>query len=138
MKEKLIYFLTFVHPKTQEVLFNPKGKCCIQYRTHNLPRVGDDIQLDFELSAKDRRGYTHIRTYRLDFKVVSVSRYIRAHTPQYEKGSPTYFDESTSFSVSVIPTTKQFTGTIRLLRKFYDETSAKCHEWLRNRREASE
>ncbi len=133
MKEKLSYFLTFVHPKTQEVLFSVNGRESVQYRTRHLPRVGDLIRLDFEIAIGGKKT-THNQTYHLRFRVVEVARMVYAHTPQFEPGNPTYYEESESFWIKVAPVTKEFSGTIRLVRRFYKETAAKWAEWFESRK----
>ena len=133
MKEKLSYFLTFVHPKTHEVLFSTKGHASVQYRTRNLPRVGDVITLDFEIAIRGKKP-THNQTYHPRFRVVEVARMIYAHTPQFESGNPAFYEEFETFWIKVAPVTKEFAGTIRLVRRFYKETVTKWREWFEARR----
>ena len=133
MKSTLIYFLTFVHPETRQVLFRPRGSVCIQYRTCNLPRVGDHITLVFKITVKGNGDRKRLVSYRFKFEIIEIERNIDADDPNFEPGSPPYFEESTSFGVTVIPTAVDYTGMIRVLRQFYKETSFKWREWLRNR-----
>ncbi len=133
MKETLSYNLTFVHPKTQVVLFSAKGHNSVQFRTRNLPRIGDLMTLDFELTVHGKKP-THSQTYRTQFRVVEVERKLYAHTPQFESGNPAYYEEFNIFWIKVAPITKEFAGTIRLVQRFYKETADKWREWFNSRR----
>jgi hypothetical protein len=136
MKETLKYFLSFADPKTREVLFSPKGTGCVQFRTQNLPRVGDIIKLVFTLHLNGKkRSSTH--TYRLRLEVVEVERRLQTTDPKlFEFGNPVYVvEESIFFSITVVPITKKFDGTIRLLQQFYASTAEQYREWRESHRE---
>lgn len=126
-----------VHPTNHEkILFHCQRGQTIRYRCADLPRLGDVIRLSFKVSVGKKKA-KHTQMYHVAFRVVEVQRNITALTPTFESGLPPTFDEYLWYNVSVVPVTKAYSGTIRLMEKFYKETYAKHQHWFNARVKAN-
>jgi hypothetical protein len=108
-------------PKTDQQLYSGCGRECLHFQTETLPSLGEVLDLCMPIKVGPKK---YSQDFRLKFRVVEVSRFRYCSLPQRVSGTQTIVLEGAEhFWLKVVPITKKFDGTIRLVKKFHKQLS---------------